>query len=108
MDTRKEMPRKQDSTNLTESALIWKVSHCHCFLAGLRCALLGNLLVADCSSHRVRLINLKTNQVSTLIGTGENESGEEGPAATTPLSFPTHLTCDAAGNVFVDDTMFER
>ena len=60
----------------------------------------GNLLVADKMNHRIRLINLKTNQVSTLIGTGEAKD-EEGPVATASIRYPQFVVSDAAGNVYI-------
>src|SRR4051794_26248976 len=60
----------------------------------------ANLLVADANNNRIRLINLKTSTVSTLVGNGEQKS-VDGPALQCSLCLPMFLAPDAAGNLFI-------
>ena len=74
----------------------------------------GNLLVADQSDHRVRLVNLSTGIVSTFAGNGAGTpqsgafSGDKGPAVDASLNNPTALAVDAAGNVYISDQVNQR
>jgi len=57
----------------------------------------GNLLVADCSNHRVRMVNLQ-GVVTTIVGVGA-----DGMGGNVNLSRPRGITIDANGNIFVTD-----
>jgi sugar lactone lactonase YvrE len=62
----------------------------------------GNLYIADSGSNRIRMVN--TNGIiSTVAGNGStNYNGDV--ATNAGLSFPTGITCDGAGNVYIADT----
>lgn len=68
----------------------------------------GNLLIADTSNNRIRVINT-AGTISTLAGNGIAAfSGDGGAAANASLAFPTALTFDAAGNLYIADSQNNR
>jgi uncharacterized protein (TIGR03437 family) len=79
----------------------------------------GNLYIADTGNNRVRKVN-SAGVISTIAGNGSavffggfgryylgpgftdpSYSGDGGPAASAPLSAPSAVALDAAGNVFI-------
>jgi sugar lactone lactonase YvrE len=70
----------------------------------------GNLYVADTDNHRIRMIDLKSRQISTVAGSGELGLDEkEGLKATqTKLRRPFGLGFDAQGALYVCDTLNSR
>ena len=61
----------------------------------------GNLYVADTNNHRIRKVT-KEGEVSTLAGSDETDFVDgEGSAA--QFFFPSGITIDAAGNLYVVD-----
>jgi sugar lactone lactonase YvrE len=63
----------------------------------------GNLYIADQFNHRIRKVTAG-GTISTFAGTGfSGYSGDGGPAARASLNFPTGLTIDRQGNVFIGD-----
>ncbi|MEV7193696.1 hypothetical protein AB0N81_18090 [Streptomyces sp. NPDC093510] len=67
----------------------------------------GRLYIADCWSHRVRMVSAD-GLVTTVAGTGE--PGYEGggvPAAAGPLHQPRGVDFDGEGNLFVADSLNE-
>ncbi|PWU06152.1 MAG: hypothetical protein C5B51_12970 [Terriglobia bacterium] len=69
---------------------------------------LGNLLIADTGTHRIRRVNA-TGQITTLSGTGvAGFSGDGLPAAGAPLNTPRGVAIDSLGNVIAADTGNER
>ncbi len=68
----------------------------------------GNLLIADTSNNRIRVVNT-AGTISTLAGNGIAAfSGDGGIATNGSLAFPTALTFDAAGNLYIADTQNNR
>jgi hypothetical protein len=64
----------------------------------------GNLYIADYDTHRVRMVAAATGIISTLAGTGAaGYTGEAGLAVNAQLSFPSGVTVDAQGSVFITD-----
>ena len=64
----------------------------------------GALYFCDIDNHRVRRLDLKTNKISTVAGSGEKGySGEGGPALSAALNQPYEVTFDHAGNMFFVD-----
>jgi NHL repeat len=61
----------------------------------------GNLFVADFHNHRIRRIDLKTKEVTTVAGNGEGiPSGDGGPAVRAGIGDILDIAADAQGNVF--------
>jgi DNA-binding beta-propeller fold protein YncE len=64
----------------------------------------GNMYVAERDSHVVRHIDMKTQVITTLAGTGvAGYSGDGGPAAMAQLNQPHSIVLDKADNVFICD-----
>src|SRR3989440_2290440 len=69
------------------------------------------LYIADTFNNVVRAIDLTNRTIATVAGTGSSgyASTDEGKLATqVPLSYPTGLAVDAAGNLFIADTYNSR
>jgi len=65
----------------------------------------GNLYIADTANNRIRMVNAKTQIVSTIAGTGiAGYTGDNGPAASATLNAPAAVAVDASGNVWIADT----
>ena len=78
---------------------------------GLALDLFGNVLVAESHvrNHLVRRIDFRGN-VTTIAGVARQRGGFEGggSAAEARLNFPRAVAADAAGNVYVGDTLNHR
>ncbi len=63
----------------------------------------GGLLIVDRGNHRIRRYDWKTAVVTTIAGTGDQESsGDGGPAVAASLNAPTDAVVDwTTGNIFV-------
>jgi sugar lactone lactonase YvrE len=60
----------------------------------------GNLLIVDRDNNRLRVLDLGSNTVSTIGGTGEETVSADGqPAATSPISGPSGITLAPDGRV---------
>ena len=63
----------------------------------------GNLYIADTQNHRVRQVGLD-GTISTVAGTGTASfAGDAGPAAAASLNFPSAVTVDTDGNLYIAD-----
>ena len=64
----------------------------------------GNLYLADEDNHVVRKVAAGTGVITTIAGNGFNGyTGDGGQATAAELSYPTNLTLDNAGNLFIGD-----
>jgi hypothetical protein len=64
----------------------------------------GNMYVAERDSHIVRHVDMKTQIITTLAGTGvAGYSGEGGPANAAQLNQPHSIVLDRADNVLICD-----
>jgi sugar lactone lactonase YvrE len=63
------------------------------------------LFIADTFHNRVRRVDAKTKIITTVAGNGDFDYfGDEGPATSASLAYPTSVLVDAAGNVYISDT----
>ncbi|KAG2389232.1 hypothetical protein C9374_014632 [Naegleria lovaniensis] len=68
----------------------------------------GEVFIADFSNHRVRKIST-SGVISTIAGTGTGGfSGDNGPATSAQLNFPTSVAVNSAGEVFITDSNNNR
>jgi uncharacterized protein YheU (UPF0270 family) len=79
----------------------------------------GNLVIADTSNNRVRVVavrtgtsygrSMTTGDIYTVAGNGTaGFSGDGGPATSAELSLPTDVAVNGAGNLVIADTQNER
>jgi sugar lactone lactonase YvrE len=69
----------------------------------------GNLYFADTDNNRVRMIDLTTGTITTVVGTGASGySGDGGQAVDAELRRPFGVAFDANGDLFVSDTFNSR
>ncbi|HHN73238.1 MAG TPA: hypothetical protein ENK13_04025, partial [Thermopetrobacter sp.] len=65
----------------------------------------GNLYIADQKNHRIRRV-LPDGTIETVAGNGTvGSGGDGGPAAEAQLTNPEGVAVDAAGNVYIADTV---
>ncbi|MGH9039878.1 MAG: hypothetical protein ACRDZ3_06570 [Acidimicrobiia bacterium] len=68
----------------------------------------GSIYVAEPKAHRIRRVD-PAGIISTYAGTGRSGfSGDGGPAEQAQLDFPRGVGADAAGNVFIADSLNQR
>jgi len=66
----------------------------------------GRLFIADTENHKVRVVDLATGVIDTVAGTGEvGASGDGGPARAATFHRPFGIAFDAAGDLFIADTL---
>jgi sugar lactone lactonase YvrE len=69
----------------------------------------GNLFIADYNNNRIRKVDAATGIISTVAGNGTAGFGGDGGAATAAqLTWPTGVTVDAAGNIYIADNQNNR
>ncbi len=61
-----------------------------------------NVIVADASGNRIRLLNLATSAVTTLMGTGVANS-VDGIATSATINFPCGAVQDTAGSYYFSE-----
>jgi streptogramin lyase len=62
----------------------------------------GSLYICDVSNHVIRRVDMKTNVITTVAGTGKPGPTPDGaPIAGTPLNNPRSLDFDRAGNLWL-------
>jgi hypothetical protein len=76
--------------------------------AGVAVDAAGNLFIADYYNYRIRKVT-PAGIISTVAGMGGNGfsagfSGDGGPATAAQLFYPTGVTVDAAGDLFIADS----
>ena len=68
----------------------------------------GNVYIADSRNHRIRKINA-SGVISTFAGTGvRGFRGDGGQAAQARLAYPVAVAVDAAGNMYIADSLNHR
>ena len=69
----------------------------------------SNLYIPETGNHRVRRVDAATGVITTVAGNGSGGfSGDGGPATSASLQGPHSLQADAAGNLFIADTLNAR
>jgi DNA-binding beta-propeller fold protein YncE len=61
----------------------------------------GKLYIADVGNHRVRAIDLSTNQIRTVAGTGEKKLPQDGGMATEQPLFGPRAVCVEGNNLWI-------
>jgi sugar lactone lactonase YvrE len=65
----------------------------------------GNLYIADARNHRIRRVDAKTGIITTVAGQGiRGLGGDNGPALSALLSYPTSVALDEGGNLYIADS----
>ena len=65
----------------------------------------GNVYITETGQNRIRRV-ARDGTISVFAGTGaQGYSGDNGPATSANLSFPTYLIGDGAGNIYFSDTL---
>lgn len=65
----------------------------------------GNLFIADARNHRIRRVDAKTGIITTVAGQGiRGLGGDNGPALSALMSYPTSVAVDEGGDVFITDS----
>jgi sugar lactone lactonase YvrE len=68
----------------------------------------GDVVFGDADNKRIRVID-SHGIIRTIAGTGKNEAtGDGGPATKAALADPENVVFDAAGNLFITDTVFDH
>jgi trimeric autotransporter adhesin len=68
----------------------------------------GNLFIADSENQRIRKVSTN-GTISTVAGNGGGGyGGDGGPATATELDEPEGVAVDAAGNIYIADTVNDR
>lgn len=68
-----------------------------------------SLYIADQSNNRIRMLDLETQVMTTVAGTGDSGYNGDGmPATESGLAGPSGLALDAVGNLYVADTFNGR
>jgi trimeric autotransporter adhesin len=69
----------------------------------------GNIYIADSFNHRIRMVTKSTGVISTVAGTGlEGYRGDGGLATSAGLFYPSGVTLDASGNIYIADSFNNR
>jgi len=77
------------------------------FPCGVAVDFAGNLYIADSYNNRIR--KLSNGVLTTVAGSGTaGFSGDNGPATFAELNAPSAVAVDAAGNLYIADTLNQR
>ena len=67
----------------------------------------GNLYIADTANHRIREVT--NGMITTVAGNGTRGfSGDNGPATSAQLNYPSSVAVDSAGNLYITDPYNNR
>jgi uncharacterized protein (TIGR03437 family) len=68
----------------------------------------GNIFIADTGNNRIRVV-MEGGTIFTIAGRGSfGDTGDGGPAKNAQLRFPSGITVDASGNVWITDDQNSR
>ncbi|MGV3661795.1 MAG: hypothetical protein ACO1TE_16535 [Prosthecobacter sp.] len=68
----------------------------------------GNVWLADCESHSIRMIDAKTGKLELIAGLNEKGDGPDGDPLGCKMARPHGVFCDADGSVFIGDSESHR
>jgi len=69
----------------------------------------GNIYIADLNNNRIRKVAASTGIITTIAGNGTaGYSGDGGPATSAELNQPYGVAADAAGNIYIADSLNNR
>jgi streptogramin lyase len=68
----------------------------------------GNIWLADCESHSIRMINAKNGQLELIAGLNQKGDGPDGDPLGCKMARPHGVFCDADGSVFIGDSESHR
>ncbi|MBU6303240.1 MAG: hypothetical protein KGS60_16960 [Verrucomicrobia bacterium] len=68
----------------------------------------GNVWLADCESHSIRMVNARTGNIELIAGTGAKGNGPDGDPRQCPMARPHGVFVDADGSVFIGDSEAHR
>ena len=64
----------------------------------------GNMYIADTNNNLIRRVDVKTNIITTIAGTGKDGfNGDNIRATKAQFNLPSGITIDAKGNIFIAD-----
>lgn len=68
----------------------------------------GNVWLADCESHSIRMIDLRTGNLELIAGTGQKGNGPDGDPLHCQMARPHGVFVDRDGSVFIGDSEAHR
>ena len=68
----------------------------------------GNAWLADCESHSIRMVNVKTGNIELVAGTGKKGNGTSSDPLQCEMARPHGVFVDADGAVFIGDSEAHR
>ncbi len=68
----------------------------------------GNVWLADCESHSIRMVNMKTGNLELIAGLNQKGDGPDGDPLSCKMARPHGVFCDADGTVFIGDSEAHR
>ena len=68
----------------------------------------GNIYLADCESHSIRMIDLKKGTIELLVGDGKKGDGPDGDPLKCKLARPHGIFVDSDGTIFIGDSENHR
>lgn len=68
----------------------------------------GNIYLADCESHSIRMIDLKNGTIELLVGDGKKGDGPDGDPLKCKLARPHGIFVDSDGTIFIGDSENHR
>ena len=76
--------------------------------AGIAVDTSGKLYISDCYNQRLRVVDLSGN-ITTVAGKGRGGySGDGGPASSASLNYPSGVSVNASGNIYISDWRNQR
>jgi streptogramin lyase len=68
----------------------------------------GNVWLADCESHSIRMVDAKSGKLELIAGTGKKGNGPDGDPLKCLMARPHGVFVDADGSVYVGDSEAHR